>query len=53
MEAGSAMEEPTASIDLTKLTVLIPPAVLMSLNAVMALASMEAASATTNMTAGT
>lgn len=51
--AGSVTEEPTASIDQTKLTVLIPPAALMSLNAVMALVSMEAASATINMTAGT
>lgn len=53
MEAGSVMEELTALIDPTKRTVLTLPAVLMSLNAVMALASMEAASATTNMTAGT
>lgn len=53
MAAGSVMEELTASIGLTRLTVLVPPAVLMSLNAGMALASMAAASATIGMTAGT
>lgn len=53
MAAGSVMGELTASIDQMKLTVLVPPAVLMSLNVVMALASMGASSATINTTART
>lgn len=53
MVVGSVMEVLTAMIDPMKLTVLNPPAVLMSFNAVMDLASMAADSVTISTTAGT